>query len=106
MNNLEKTLMIVRMRTRLDEINRAYLKFYSNPDTLVKDKSEPTQELINRANRGKIDNPILVNHQIKINKEPIEEYSQIQQPIINKISINERKKLASKNWYEKKIRTP
>jgi hypothetical protein len=46
MNNLEKKLMVIRMRTSLDEINRAYLKFYSNPDTLVKIKSEPTQELI------------------------------------------------------------
>ncbi len=31
------------MRTSLVEKNRAYLKFYSNPDTLVKVKSEPTQ---------------------------------------------------------------
>jgi hypothetical protein len=100
-NNLEKKLMAVRMRTSLDEINRAYLKFYNNPDILVKVKSEPTQELINRAKSGKIDNPILVNNQIKIKEEPIDEYSQSQQPITNKISINERKKLASKNWYEK-----
>jgi hypothetical protein len=34
-NNLEKKLMVLRMRTSLDEINRAYLKFYSNPDTLL-----------------------------------------------------------------------
>jgi hypothetical protein len=33
----------------------------------------------------------LVNSQIKIKEEPIEEYSQIQQPITNKKSINERK---------------
>jgi hypothetical protein len=103
MNNLEKKLMVIRMRTSLDEINRAYLKYYNNPDTLVKVKSEPTQELINRASSGKIDNPILVNSQIKIKEEPIDEYLSIQhqQPITNKISINERKKLASKNWYEK-----
>ena len=103
MNNLEKKLMVVRMRTSLDEINRAYLKFYSSPDTLIKVKSEPTQELLNRASSGKIDNPILVNSQIKIKEEPIEEYLPIQQqqPITNRISINERKKIASKNWYEK-----
>jgi hypothetical protein len=103
MNNLEKKLMVIRMRTSLDEINRAYLKFYSSPDTLIKVKSEPTQDLINRASSGKIDNPILVNSQIKIKEEPIDEYLPIQhhQPITNKISINERKKLASKNWYEK-----
>ena len=102
MNNLEKKLMVVRMRTSLDEINRAYLKFYNNPDTLVKVKSEPTQELINRANSGKIDNPILVSNQIKVKEEPIDEYLPIQhQPITNKISINERKRIASKNWYDK-----
>ncbi len=49
---------------------------------------------MNRAKSGKIDNPMLVNSQIKIKKELTEEYSQIQQPITNKISINERKKLA------------
>ncbi len=43
----------------------------------------------------------LVNSQIEIKEEPIEELTQNQQPITNKISINERKKLESKNWYEK-----
>ena len=59
------------MRTSLDEINRAYLKFYSNPDTLIKVKSEPTQELQNRVNTGKIDAPILVNSQIQIKQEQL-----------------------------------
>jgi hypothetical protein len=93
--------MVIRMRTRLDEINRAYLKFYNNPDTLIKVKSEPTADLINRVSSGQIDNPITINNQIKIKEEPIEEeYSPIQQqqPII---SINERKSITAKNWYEK-----
>ena len=101
MNNLEKKLMMVRMRTSLDEINRAYLKFYTNPDTLLKVKSEPTEELINRVSSGKIDNPIIVNNHIKIKEEPMEELVLTQQPKTNKISINERKKIASKIWYEK-----
>ncbi len=46
-------------------------------------------------------NPTLVNSQIKIKEEPIEEYSQIQQPITNKTSINELKKLASKLVWKK-----
>ena len=35
-NNLEKNLMVIRMRTSLDEINRTYLKFCDNTDTLIK----------------------------------------------------------------------
>ena len=65
MNNLEKKLMVVRMRTSIDEINRAYLKYSSNPETLIKVKSEPTDELINRVSSGQIENPIMVNSQIK-----------------------------------------
>ena len=59
--------------------------------------------MINRVSSGQIDNPLLVNSQIQIKQEPIDEYLPIQQqqPITNNISINERKKLASKNWYEK-----
>ncbi len=88
------------MRTSIDEFNRAYLKFYSSPDTLIKVKSEPTADLINRVNSGQIDNPIILNSQVKIKEEPIdEEYLPIlQQPTI---SINERKRITAKNWYEK-----
>jgi type I site-specific restriction-modification system R (restriction) subunit len=97
------------MRTSLDELNRAYLKFYNNPDTLSAVKAEPTADLFDRVSRGQINNPIIINNQIKIKEEPIEvdeEYipiqqQQQQQPIINKISINERKKINAKNWYEK-----
>jgi len=99
-NNLEKKLMVIRMRTSLDEINRAYLKFYTNPDTLVKVKVEPTEELINAANSGIINNPIQIDNSISTN---INELPQ-SQPIINSepiISNNERKKLTSKIWYEK-----
>ena len=101
-NNLEKKLMVIRMRTSIDEINRAYLKFYSSPDTLImiKVKPEPTADLINRVNSGQIDNPIILNNQVKIKEEPIdEEYLPIQQQPT--ISINERKRIAAKNWYEK-----
>ena len=89
------------MRTSIDEINRAYLKFYSSPDTLIKVKPEPTADLINRVNSGQIDNPIILNNQVKIKEEPIdEEYLPIQQQQPT-ISINERKRITAKNWYEK-----
>ena len=99
MNNLEKKLMVIRMRTSSSEINRAYLKYYSNPDILVRIKAEPTADLINRASSGLIDNPIMVNSQIKIKEEPIEE-ELISIPQ-SKISINDRKRITAKNWYEK-----
>ena len=89
------------MRTSLDEINRAYLKFYSNPDTLVRVKAEPTADLINRVSSGQIDNPITINNQVKIKEEPIdEEYLPIQQQQPT-ISINERKRLTANNWFKK-----
>ncbi len=74
------------MRTSLDEINRAYLKFYNNPDTLVRVKAEPTADLINSASRGLIDDPIRIN-QVKIKEEPIDELVIEQQQQQPKISI-------------------
>ncbi len=79
------------MRTSLDEINRAYSKFYSNPDTLVKVKAELTADLINRVSSGHINNLITINNQVKI-KEPFDELVIDQQP---KISINERERLTA-----------
>ncbi len=87
------------MRTSLDEINRAYLKFYGSPDILVKVKAEPTADLIDRASSGLINNPIMVKSQIKIKEEPIEE-ELISIPQ-SKISINDRKRITAKHWYEK-----
>ena len=55
----------------------------------------------NRVSSGQIDNPITINNQVKIDEEPIDEkYLPIQQQP-NKISINERKRITAKNWYEK-----
>ncbi len=68
-NNLEKQIMVTRMRTSLDEINRAYISFYSNPDTLVKVKAEPIAALINRVSSGQINNPITINNQIQFKEE-------------------------------------
>ncbi len=92
------------MRTSLDVINRAYLKFYSSPDTLIKVKSEPTADLINRVSSCQIDNPITLNNQVQIKEEPIEEeYPPIHQQKPT-ISMNERKTITAKNCYEKNKR--
>jgi hypothetical protein len=98
-NNLEKKLMVIRMRTSLEELNRAYLKFYNNPDTLVTVKAEPTVDLIDRVSRGQLKHPIIINNQIKKKEEPIEVdegYIPIQQqPILNKMVLDPAARLPS-----------
>jgi len=92
--------MTIRMRTSIDEINRAYLKFYNNPDTLAKVKIEPSAELLAKANSGQIDNPITINNNIKIKQEPTEDNINNPplriKPIIN---IQDRRKENAKKWY-------
>lgn len=98
-NNQGKKIMTIRMRTSIDEINRAYLKFYNNPDTLAKVKIEPSAELLAKANSGQIDNPITINN-IKIKQEPTEDNISNPplkvQPVIN---IQDRRKENAKKWY-------
>ena len=77
MNNLEKTLMITRMRTSALEINRAYLKQYRKPEEL-NDWNDVADSLI----QGQLNIPI------QSNERPT-------------ILINERRKQNSKLWYEK-----
>ncbi len=86
------------MRTSSSEIDRAYFEFYTNPDSLLKVKAEPTEELLNRVSSGLVNNPIMVNNQIKIKEEPRDELIIEKQ---TKIPINERKRITAKNWYEK-----
>jgi hypothetical protein len=94
--------MVLRMRTSIEEINRAYLKFYNNPDTLAKVKVEPSQQLLNKASTGQKTTPIIVkNSTIKVKDEPIDEpMAQIQDNTKGTISRYEQKRLNSKVWYE------
>ena len=99
-NNQEKKIMTVRMRTSIDEINRAYLKYYNNPDTLAKVKVEPSAELLAKASSGQVDKPIIVGNNMRIKQEPTEEiilnnYS-IVRPVIN---IQDKRKENAKKWY-------
>ena len=109
MNNMEKTLMIYRMRTSALIISRNYLKYYTNPNTLAVVKPEPTAELLNRARSGMSNTPIVIGG-VEIKQEPTYEtetsiptYS-YQQPITqdthSTISINERRRLNAKEWYK------
>ena len=103
MNNMEKTLMIYRMRTSALIINRSYLKYYTNPNTLAIVKPEPTEELLNRAKSGRMDNPIIVKQEPILEEYSIIPTSSYQQPIIqdtiSSISIQERRRLNAKEWY-------
>ena len=79
------------MRTSQYELVRAYLKFYNNPDTLIKVKIEPLQNLINRAYSGHVDTPILLNNN-----------NNVREPLSNDISINIPKSKKTHNIQENK----
>ena len=51
-NNQQKTICVRHMRTSKDEAQRAYLKFYNNPDELIKVKLEPDMELLMNTSSG------------------------------------------------------
>ena len=52
----------------MTELERAYLKFYNTPDKLAQVKVEPSDDLIDRANSGKANNPIQVDNSNRIQK--------------------------------------
>jgi hypothetical protein len=102
-NNQAKQIMIKRMRTSQGELVRAYLKFYTSPDNLVKVKVEPTEDLINRANSGQINTPILLENSMRIYEE-VQGQIVLNAPIRNtniRTSSNEKKRLNSIEWYKK-----
>jgi hypothetical protein len=102
-NNLDKKIMVNRMRTSIDEINRAYLKFYNTPEALAQVKVEPSQDLLNRANSGKENNPIIINNNkqsVQIKQEPLDNV-EIDNSIYNKaVNIQDKRKEIAKKWYE------
>ena len=61
-SNRDKKVMEVHTRTSRQELERACLKFYNTPGTLVQVKVEPSDVFINRANSGKANNQIQVNN--------------------------------------------
>ena len=101
-NNQAKKIMSIRMRTSQFESVRAYLKFYDNPDTLAKVKLEPDVDLIERAQSGHIDTPIIVgnNDTIRIKQEPNDVPINISKNKKPRMETHERKRLTSKKWYE------
>ena len=99
-NNQDKKIMITRMRTSTDELNRAYLKYYNTPDTLVKVKIDPSQDLINRASSGQSQSPIIINNSI-VKQEPSNDIQvMIQTPKIKSVvNIQDKRKEIAKKWY-------
>ena len=82
-NNQAKQIMITRMRTSIGELNRAYLKFYNNPDTLAKVKVEASQDLLQKASSGQAQTSIV--RPAPVPKETID--------------IHERRRANAKKWY-------
>lgn len=118
-NNRQRNVMAIRMRTSMSQIMRSYLKFYTDPDTLVKIKEEQDEELVARVAQGNSENnQYIVNDNNDNNEEndnndddisnEVEENAnvnniQIQQnaDIINPvISYQERRKASFRKWYE------
>jgi len=102
-NNQAKKIMITRMRTSADELNRAYLKFYNTPDTLAKVKVEPSQDLIDKASSGQSTSPIIVSNlaSVRIKPDPDANISIVRPaPVVKQtIDIHERRRQNAKKWY-------
>jgi hypothetical protein len=94
--------MAHRMRTSQFELVRAYLKFYSSPDTLAKVKLEPTQDLLQKASSGQATTPIKITDTPKIKQEDQEEQLIRTAPPKTKeiTNIQEQRRINAKKWYE------
>jgi hypothetical protein len=106
--------MAIRMRTSMSQIMRSYLKFYTDPDTLVKIKEEPEEELVARVAQGNTENnQYVVNddegddigydisdemeENANVNNIPIQQNEEIANPVI---SYRERRKASFRKWYD------
>lgn len=101
-NNRQKEIMKIRMRTSRGELERAYFKFYTSPEQLVQVKVEPSDELVNRANSGLPNNPIIVNDrniQQQQHYEPRQIAVNLPQPRDQNITLQERRRINAKKWY-------
>ncbi len=91
--------MMNRIRTSIDEINRAYLKFYNTPEALAQIQVEPSQDLLNRENSGQQKNPIMINNN-QVKQEPLDNI-EIDTSIYNKVvNIQDKRKEIAKKWYQ------
>lgn len=110
-NNRQRKVMSIRMRTSMDIILRSYFKFYLNPVILAKVKIEPDADVLKRANEGTTKENAI---QVENNAENIQPAQQpVQQPaqervterneIVEKVPNPERKKERNrdnfKKWY-------
>ena len=113
-NNRQRQIMKIRMRTSTDVMLRSYLKFYTNPNDLVNVKIEPGADLIERTNRGTNDeNRIVIDDGIR-EDDINEEYSndidnagngtdEIGEPAIrgeNIPPLKERNRINFRKWYD------
>lgn len=97
-NNQQKNVLKSRMRTSIEIIMRSYLKTYQTPDTLVKVKIEPSNDLIRKVSNGTSrENQLSVIEEDEINDiEP----NTVLVPV-NAIDHAEIKKDNFQKWYQK-----
>jgi len=114
-NNRQRNVMAIRMRTSMSQIMRSYLKFYTDPDTLVKIKEEQDEELVARVAQGNSENnQYVVNddndgddndddisnevqENANVNNVQMQQNGDIINPVI---SYQERRKASFRKWYE------
>ena len=109
LNNAGRKIMAHRMRTSVDIMHRSYFKnVYNSPENLIKAKLEVQNELQERVDSGKKNNPIDVNNpnkKIKVKKEAgVEDGIDITEEIQQAIPMKTKKEInrdAWNKWYSK-----
>ena len=109
LNNAGRKIMAHRMRTSVDIMHRSYFKnVYNSPENLIKAKLEVQNELQERVDSGKKNNPIDVNNpnkKIKVKKEAgVEDGIDITEEIQQAIPMKTKKQInqeAWNKWYSK-----
>lgn len=124
-NNRQRQIMKIRMRTSTDVMLRSYLKFYTNPNDLVHVKIEPTEDLIERTNKGTNDqNRIIIeddNHIDYVNEEAGDVHEvangtdEVREPVVPVVPVvqvvqnargenirplSERNRINFRKWYD------
>lgn len=105
MNNNQKTIMSIRMRTSIGIISRSYFKQVVSPDDRVKVKLEPDEALLANTSVGQNKETA---YRIYDNAEPVRRIYK-DKPInienvnipISKPTIHERRKVNFNNWINK-----
>jgi len=113
-NNRQRNVLAIRMRTSIEQIMRAYLKYYTNPDDLVQVKLEPCEELVQRCKTGNSKNDAVVvpaiAHIAPVVQAPVVQAPVVQAPVVQAPmyidqndtrlqEMHEKRKASFNKWY-------